>query len=155
MGFTEELVPEELIEEVAAKNGYRTPTLRQWFECRCSASHKTTAAWIKCRLNFYHDNGENKTKPSFDVFLCDGRQPWLVLMKTYSGDYYTTHNGRSTNRGRYTYQVLSFDSHKDALNQYHQLNVGRCMNHFEGPSNCHFGPCRFVEPYIVHLLKFS
>ena len=150
----EELVPEQLIEEVAYKNGYYPPTLRQWFGCRCSTSHKTTAAWIKCRLNFYHDNGENKSKPTFDTSRCDGKQPWLVLMKTYSGDYYTSYNGRSINRGYFTYKVLSFDSHRDALNEYHRLNVGKCMNHFEAPNNCHFGPCQFVEPYIVQVSSF-
>ena len=154
MSTTVEIVPEERIQEIAGFHGYIAPKLRKWVGCRCSTNHRTTATWIKCRLNFYHDNGENKHKPSFDTYKCHYSQPWLVLMKTYSGDYYTTHNGKKNNCGYFTYDVESFSSHREALNRYHQLNTENCQNHFEGPDKCFFKACRFVEPYIVYIEKF-
>jgi hypothetical protein len=151
---TVEIVPPGVIEEVAYANGYRPAPLRNWAGCRCSTSHKSTSTWIKCRLNFYHDNGENKHKPSFETRGCSGREPWLVLMKTYSGSYYTHHSGKSNNCGYYTYEVESFSSHRGALNRFHQLHTKPCINHFEGPNKCYSKPCRFVEQYIVYISKY-
>lgn len=154
MSTTVEIVPEERIRDIANIHGYVAPFLRRWAGCRCSTNHKTTATWIKCRLNFYHDNGENKHKPSFTTHHCDNREPWLVLVKTYSGDYYTTHNDKSNNCGYFTYEVYSFESHRGALNKYHQLNTEKCWLHDESPSQCYARPCRFVEPYVVYIERF-
>lgn len=151
MTLTFKTVPQDKIQEVANTYGYRAPGFKKWTSCRCSSNHKTTATWIKCRLNFYHDNGENKHKPSIKTHKCSGKEPWLVIRKTYSGDYYTTHNGKSNNCGYFIYDVESFSSHRDALNRYHQLKTEACRDHFEGPSRCYSVPCIFVEPHVFYI----
>lgn len=152
----EEVVSQEHIEEVATTHGYVAPALKLWTGCRCTKSHKNSGSWIKCRLNYYHDNGENKSKPTFNTSeVYRGKSPWVVLVKTYSGDYYTHHNGRARNHGYYRYEVWSFDTHREALNRYHQMSTENCLAHFEGLNRCYNTPCRFVESYIIQILDFQ
>lgn len=146
-------VPIEDLLLVAETYGYEAPALKVWTSCRCSKSHKNSGSWIKCRLNYYHDNGENKHKPAFDTSAVgSGKLPWVVLTKTYSGDYYTEWNGRTNNQGYYEYGVQAFSTHKDALNRYHQMATKNCTNH---PDWCWKTPCRFIEPYIIEISNFS
>lgn len=138
------------IDSIVDKYGYESPKFTKLSGCKCPSNHKTLLAWYKCNFVKYEDNGENYHKTTVQVrSLGSSSAPWAIYKKTYSGDYYTEHNGKKNNCGYYTYEFFCLDTQKDALNYYHELKTEPCLDCCSG-----FKPCKNVAPVLLYVVRF-
>jgi hypothetical protein len=137
---------------VAAESGYTAPQIQIWKSCRCHKKHRSVEKIVACRLSGYESNGQSSTKSVVNFFSSYPQEEWVVFKKLYSGDYYSTHNGKRRNNGYFTYDVQGLPTLKDAMNYYHVLKTRHCFgcgsinNHREGID------CPNVVPVVAQVV---
>ncbi len=97
--------------------------VRTWRSHRCDSSHKTADTFLRCALRKYSPN--NSGKLTLSQVSTQGYGDWAVIHQSYSGDYFTTHNGRRLNHGHTVVDVIFYETLERA-DEIHKMATKLC-----------------------------
>ena len=112
-----------------------------WTDHKCESKHRSGEAFLKCAASWFH-NGEKLTKNDRSF---SGTGEWAVTHSSYSGDYYTTHNGKRLNHGHIIEDISLFETYEEARDYLTER-----LNSFCHDKECR-GTCRNMSRTIIHV----
>jgi len=108
--------------------------VKTWRSHRCDSNHKAADTFLRCALRKYSPN--NSGKLTLAQVSTKGYGEWAVIHQTYSGDYFTTHNGKQLNHGHNKVDALLYETLERA-SEIHKMatrlcETNRCVNECMG-----------------------